>query len=96
MLYFIVHIFAYFIIIVSFALISRFRVQEGKDERGQAIIAKSNEIAFNFVMFGFSFQAIYLSFGSPTVEHITLMISIWMTLVFSSNSISILVFERRV
>ncbi|WP_257350790.1 hypothetical protein [Pseudalkalibacillus decolorationis] len=68
---------------------------EGKDERGQAILAKASQIAFIFLFLGFAFQGLYIELANPTVEHVTAVIAAWMALVFGSNGISILVYQKR-
>lgn len=87
-------VIALIIIIVSISYYIWFSGYEGKDERGRDILAKSSQIAFIFILFGFVFQGFYFRFGSPTVEKVQMMISIWMALVFAGNSISILLYKK--
>ena len=68
---------------------------EGKDERGQEIIAKSSQVAFIFILIGFVFQGFFIQFTNPTVEQIQTFIYVWMALVFASNGVSILVLQRK-
>lgn len=72
-----------------------FVMNEGKDERGQAIIAKSSQVSFIFILIGFVFQGFFIQFANPTVAQIELLIYVWMACVFASNSISILVLRRK-
>ncbi|MFD2761516.1 hypothetical protein [Lentibacillus juripiscarius] len=85
---------AFLIIIVSISYYIWFSGYEGKDERGRKILAKSSQIAFIFILFGFVFQSFYFQFGNPTVEKVQMMISIWMALVFASNSVSIVLYRK--
>lgn len=68
---------------------------EGKDERGQAILAKASQIAFIFLFLGFAFQVLYIEFANPTVAQVRAVITVWMALVFISNGISILFYKKR-
>ncbi|GGB38175.1 hypothetical protein F3157_13985 [Virgibacillus dakarensis] len=51
-------------------MIFSFVVMEGKDERGQAKIGKSSQIAFIFILIGFIFQLFYIHFAAPSMEQI--------------------------
>lgn len=82
-------------IVICIGIYVGFIFSEGKDERGQAIIAKSSQIAFIFVLLGFSFQGLYYHFANPTVEQLIMLIYIWMVFVFGANSISILVLQKK-
>jgi len=83
-------------IIISLAYYIWFSGYEGKDERGREILAKSSQIAFIFILLGFVFQGFYFKFGNPSVEKTQTMISIWMALVFASNSISIVLYQKKI
>lgn len=81
--------------VVSIGIYIGFVVNEGKDERGQEIIAKSSQVAFIFILIGFVFQGFFIQMASPTVEQIQTLIYVWMAFVFASNGISILVLQRK-
>lgn len=88
-------IIATILITISLVVYIAFVANEGKDERGQAILSKSSRIAFIFILLGFIFQSFYYQFATPTVEHVRTMIYIWMALVFCSNSLSIKFLQRK-
>lgn len=92
---FVTYIIALIIVIASLGAYIGFVINEGKDERGKAILAKASQISFIFLLLGFIFQINYFQFGSPTVEQLKLMIIIWMAFVFGSNGISLLIYQRR-
>jgi len=83
-------------IIISISYYIWFSVYEGNDERGKKILAKSSQIAFIFILLGFVFQSFYFKFGDPSVEKIEMMIWIWLALVFTSNSISIVLYKSKI
>jgi len=72
-----------------------FLASEGKDERGKAILAKAAQIAFVFIFLGFSFHLLFIEFFSPTVEQVRTTMIVWMSLVFVSNGISIIIQRRK-
>ena len=88
-------IVASILIIVSITYYIWFSVYEGNDERGREIMAKASQISFIFILLGFVFQGFYFQFGSPSIENVETMIYVWMALVFFSNSISILLYQRK-
>lgn len=71
-----------------------FVMKEGKDERGQSILGKSSQLGFIFIFLGFVFQSIYITYASPSVADIQLMIVIWITIVSVCNSAGILYFKK--
>lgn len=83
------------LIIISLAVYVAFLANEGKDERGQAILSKSSRIAFMIILLGYIFQSFYFRFANPTMEQVRTMIYIWMALVFCSNSLSIKLLQRK-
>ncbi|MFD1361291.1 hypothetical protein [Lentibacillus salinarum] len=83
------------VMVISVGFYISFVTVEGKDERGQAIIGRSSQIAFIFILFGFVFQMFYIQFADPSVENIETAIYIWMALVWCSNSISIFILRRK-
>ncbi|MFS8580019.1 MAG: hypothetical protein LOD88_08350 [Novibacillus thermophilus] len=71
-----------------------FSTTEGKDERGSAILAKAAQIAFVFIFLGFAFHLLYFEFSNPSVEHIRATMTVWMSLVFASYALGILIYRR--
>ncbi|RDW17696.1 hypothetical protein [Oceanobacillus chungangensis] len=53
------------LIVISLGVYIGFVSNQGKDERGQAIIAKSSQIAFILILLGFVFQGFYYQFTNP-------------------------------
>lgn len=90
----IIYIIMTLVIIISTGFYIIFVVSEGKDERGQAILGKSSQIAFIFIAFGFVFQLFYIKFAHPSVDQIEASIFIWMALVWASNSVSTFIFRK--
>src|SRR5699024_8909105 len=82
-------------LVISGVFYITFVTAESKDERGQAILGKSSQIAFIFIAFGFVFQMFYVEFANPTVKQIEAAIFIWMALVWCSNSVSIFILKRK-
>ena len=83
------------LIVISLGIYIGYVADQGnKDERGQAILARSSQVAFVFVLIGFVFQGLYFQFANPTVDQIQTMIYIWMTFICCSNSVSILVLNK--
>jgi len=83
------------LIAISLGVYISFVSNEGKDERGQAILAKSSQIAFLLILLGFVFQGFYYQFTNPTVDQVKTMTYIWMAVVFCGNGVSILVLQKR-
>lgn len=83
------------LIVICIGIYIGFIFSEGKDERGQAILAKSSQIAFIFILLGFAFLGLYHQLAHPTVEQLFNMVYLWMLIVFAANSVSILVLQRK-
>ena len=83
------------LIAISLGVYIGFVSNEGKDERGQAILAKSSQIAFLLILLGFVFQGFYYQFTNPTVDQVKTMIYIWMALVFCGNGLTIMVLRKK-
>lgn len=90
-----IYIITALVITVSVGYYIKFVTSEGKDERGQTILGKSSQIAFIFIAFGFVFQLFYIQFINPSVDQIEASMSIWMALVWASNSISTFILRRK-
>lgn len=90
-----IYIVAMLIVVTSLGIYIGFMKNEGKDERGRAILSMASQISFVFLLIGFVFQILYFQFASPTVEQLQSMIAIWMALVFGSNGIAIVFYQRR-
>ncbi|AXF56075.1 hypothetical protein [Salicibibacter kimchii] len=72
-----------------------FTSSEGKDERGKTILAKAAQAAFVFIFLGFTFHLLFIEFFNPTVEQVRTTMTVWMSLVFVSNGISILIQRKK-
>ncbi|RDW16847.1 hypothetical protein [Oceanobacillus chungangensis] len=88
-------IIAVILIAMSLGVYISFVAGQGKDERGQAIIARSSQIAFLFILLGFVFQGFYYQFSNPSVDQVKTMTYIWMAVIFCSNSISIILLQKK-
>lgn len=83
------------IAVASIGIYLGFVKNEGKDERGKAILAKASEISYIFIYLGFAAQALFFLLANPTVNEVQLFITIWMASVFASNGIAIIVFQKK-
>jgi len=73
-----------------------FVISEGKDERGEAILAKSAQIAFVLMLLGFTFHIVYFQFANLMVEQIQATMTVWMSLVIVSNSLRIFYYRKKI
>lgn len=83
------------LIVICIGIYVGFIFGDGKDERGQAIVAKASQIAFIFILLGFTFFGLYQHFADPTAEQLFNAVYIWMLIVFAANSVSILVLQKK-
>lgn len=83
------------ICLIAIGVYIGFSISEGKDERGRTILAKSAQIAFVFIFLGFAFHLLIFEFANPTIEQIRATMTVWMSFVFASNGISILVYRYK-
>lgn len=81
--------------VIGIGIYIGFTVSEGKDERGRAILAKAAQVAFVFILLGFTFHILFIEFAYPTIEQLRATITAWMGLVFGSNALSILFYRER-
>lgn len=84
------------VIFLSIGIHIRFTSSQGKDERGQAIIGKSSQLAFIAILLGFVGHSIYFQFGTPTIDEVSLFLQVWMAIVFGSYAIGIKLFQREI
>jgi len=84
------------VIFISLIIHIRFNSSQGKDERGQAIIGKSSQLAFIAILLGFVGHMIYFQFGTPTIDEVSLLLKVWMAIVFGLYAIGIKLFQREI
>ncbi|CAM4452953.1 hypothetical protein PAEN110709_17980 [Paenibacillus endophyticus] len=90
-----IYIVMMMIVVMSLGAYIGFARNDGRDERGRTILAKSSQIAFIFILAGFVFQILYFQFAEPNPDHIKAAISVWMALIFGSNAVSIVILQRK-
>lgn len=83
------------IVIISFVYVIVFIASQGKDERGQAIIAFAAQCSLSIVILGFVLQSFLFQYFDPTTAQIRIMIHAWMAAVFLSYAVMVFILNRR-